>query len=305
MINIRLLIKKDVLTGNKYPRQINWKDYNSSMPTKTKKSEPIISEPVFESSPEPTYTGDTVTFKSSHFYSVLVVLAFAVGTLVGFVAWGRDDMAEAAIAANPQTVAQNAQGNVAQVAPDVISAPTEPSYVRYDIPIEGYPSLGPEDAPITVVEFSDFQCPFCRRFHDETYQALLDAYPGQIRFVYRNLPLTSIHPAAMPAAIASLCANDQGKYWEYHEKLFSSETLDEPTYIQYATDLGLDVDTFAACLSDGSHDEFIQQDMDFAVNLGVQSTPTFFVNGLAIVGAQPLSKFTALIDQELAGEIPE
>jgi len=275
-------------------------------PTKAKKSEPIVSEPVFESSPEPVYTGDTVTFKSSHFYSVLVVLAFAVGTLVGFVAWGRDDLAAAALAANvQQPAAQNAAGNVAQVAPDVINTPAEPSYTRYDIPIEGYPSLGPENAPITIVEFSDFQCPFCRRFQSETYQALLDAYPGQIRFVYRNLPLTSIHPSAMPAAIASLCANDQGKYWEYHAKLFSNETLDEPTYIQHATDLGLDVDAFTACLSDGSHDEFIQQDMDFALNLGIQSTPTFFVNGLAIVGAQPLEKFKVLIDQELAGEIPE
>jgi protein-disulfide isomerase len=308
MIHIRHFTQKDALTGNKYPRQIIWKGYNSSMPTKTptktKKSEPIP-EPVFESSPEPSYTEDTVTFKSSHFYSALVVLAFAVGILVGFVTWGRDDMAAEAIAANVQNGAQNAAGNVPQAAPDVITAPTEPSFVRYDIPIEGYPSHGPEDAPITIVEFSDFQCPFCRRFHEETYQALLDAYPGQIRFVYRNLPLTSIHPDAMPAAVASLCANDQGKYWEYHEKLFSSETLDEPTYIQYATDLGLDVDTFTACLSDGSHDEFIQQDMDFAINLGIQSTPTFFVNGLAIVGAQPLSNFTQLIDQDLAGEIPE
>jgi protein-disulfide isomerase len=274
--------------------------------TKTKKSEPIISEPVFESSPEPTYVEDTITFKSSHFYSVLVVLAFAVGILVGFVAWGRDDMAATAIAANPQNnVAQNGAGNVAQAAPDVITAPTQPSYVRYDIPTEGYPSLGPDDAPITIVEFSDFQCPFCRRFQSETYQALMDAYPGQIRFVYRNLPLTSIHPEAMPSAIASLCANDQGKYWEYHEKLFANETLDQPTYIQHATDLGLDVDTFTACLSDGSHDDFIEQDMQFAINLGIQSTPTFFVNGLAIVGAQPLAKFTQLIDMDLAGEIPQ
>lgn len=279
------------------------------MPTKTtkpKKSEPIVSEPVFQDSPEPVTTGDTVTFKSSHFYSVLVVLAFVVGLLVGFVAWGRDEIAAGAIAAaNAQNAAQNAAGNVAQAGPDVITAPTQPSYVRYDIPTEGYPSLGPDDAPITIVEFSDFQCPFCRRFQSDTYQSLLDTYPGQIRFVYRNLPLTSIHPEAMPSAIASLCANDQGKYWEYHEKLFANETLDQPTYIQHATDLGLDVDTFTACLSDGSHDEFIKQDMDFAMNLGVQSTPTFFVNGLAIVGAQPLSSFTQLIDQELAGEIPQ
>jgi protein-disulfide isomerase len=245
-------------------------------------------------------SGEYVTFKSSHFYSVLVVLAFAVGILVGFMAWGRGSTATT-VAANPQ----NAANDVAQAAAEIIVSPTPPQYIRYDIPTEGYPSLGPEDAPITIVEFSDFQCPFCRRFQSETYQALMDAYPGQIRFVYRNLPLTSIHPNAMPSAIASLCANDQGKYWEYHDKLFSNETLDEATYIQHATDLGLDVEKFTACLSDGSHDEFIQQDMDFAMNLGVQSTPTFFINGLAIVGAQPLTNFTQLIDKELAGEIPE
>jgi protein-disulfide isomerase len=270
------------------------------MPTKTKKTTsiekgtiPIIVE---EEQIMPD-ADETITFKRSHFYSVLVVLAFAVGILVGYVAWGRGTTATAAVPAQA-AAAQQPSGQV-------VEAPTaQPQFTRYDIPTEGYPSLGPDDAPITIVEFSDFQCPFCRRFHDETYQALLDAYPNQIRFVYRNLPLTSIHPAAMPSAIASLCANDQDAYWDFHEKLFSSETLDEPTFIQYATDLNLNVDEFSACLSSGKHDDFIQKDMDFSLNLGVQSTPTFFVNGLAIVGAQPLSSFQQLIDKELAGEIP-
>ena len=257
----------------------------------TKKSTPVIEveeeEEVIENLDD-----STVTFKKSHFYSVLVVLAFAVGILVGYVAWGRDT----AVAAAPAAAAAVAQQPAAATA--------APQYRRYEIPTDGYPSLGPDDAEIIIVEFSDYQCPFCRKFHDETYQSLLDAYPGQIRFVYRNLPLTSIHPNAMPAAVASLCANDQDAYWDYHEKLFSSETLDEATYIQYAADLDLNVDTFTACLSDGSHDAFIQEDMQFALDLGVQSTPTFFVNGLAIVGAQPLTNFQQIIDKELAGEIP-
>jgi protein-disulfide isomerase len=269
----------------------------------TKKSTPVIE--LQEDEPEVTEITrapeEYITFKLSHFYSVLVVLAFAVGLLVGYVAWGRGStIAAAAPSAAAAAVAQQPAGQVVE-APQ----PTQSPYRRYDIPTEGYPSLGPEDAPITIVEFSDFQCPFCRRFEQETYRPLLDAYPGQIRFVYRNLPLTSIHPNAMPAAIASLCANDQNVYWDYHDKLFSSETLDEATYIQYATDLGLDVDTFTACLSSGSHDAFIQQDMDFSLGLGVQSTPTFFVNGLAIVGAQPLANFKQIIDKELAGEIPQ
>ncbi len=269
------------------------------MPTKTKKTTSIepISIPIVEeeAAAEPE---EFITFKRSHFYSVLVVLAFAVGILVGYVAWGRGGTTAAAAVPAQAAAAQQPAGQV-------VEAPTaQPQFTRYDIPTEGYPSLGPDNAPITIVEFSDFQCPFCRRFHDETYQALLDAYPNQIRFVYRNLPLTSIHPAAMPSAVASLCADDQGAYWDFHEKLFSSEALDEATFVQYATDLNLNVDEFTACLSSGKHDDFIQKDMDFSLNLGVQSTPTFFVNGLAIVGAQPLSSFQQLIDKELAGEIP-
>lgn len=270
--------------------------------TRNKKFEPAVTEieevvePVEPIETTVTDPEEFITFKRSHFYSVLVVLAFAVGILLGYVIWGRNAAAVPAVAAEP----------AAQPSGPVAEAPITPQtqYTRYDIPIEGYPSLGPDDAPITIVEFSDFQCPFCRRFHEETYDALLKEYPGQIRFVYRNLPLTSIHPDAMPSAVASLCANDQNVYWEYHDKLFSSETLNRDTYIKYATDLSLNVEEFTACLDSGKHDAFIQEDMDFALNLGVQSTPTFFINGLAVVGAQPLSTFQQIIDKELAGEIP-
>ena len=124
--------------------------------------------------------------------------------------------------------------------------------------------------------------------------------------MYRNLPLTSIHPDAFPAAVASLCAEEQGAYWPYHDKLFSDELgLSRDAFIQYAVDLELDSGAFEACLDSGKFDDFIREDMDFAFNLGVQSTPTFFINGLAIVGAQPLDVFRQVIDQELAGEIPE
>jgi protein-disulfide isomerase len=272
------------------------------MATKTNKQTPIVeiedeeNEVIEEEKVEEITAEETVTFKLSHFYSVLVVLAFAVGILVGYVAWGRNPTVTVAAPA----AAQQPSGQLAE-APQ----PTQNPYTRYDIPTAGYPSLGPDNAKITVVEFSDFQCPYCRRFYTDTFQALLDAYPGQLRFVYRNLPLTSIHPNAMPAAIASMCANDQNAYWDYYTKLFTNDALDEATYIQHATDLGLNVETFKACLSSGKHDEFIQKDMDFSLNLGVQSTPTFFVNGLAIVGAQPLSNFKQLIDKELAGEIPQ
>ncbi len=235
---------------------------------------------------------DTITFKVSHFYSVLVILAFAVGILTGYVVWGRTSVQE-------QTAAQ---APIAEV-----PAATQPTqFTRYDISADGFPGIGPEGAPIVIVEFSDFQCPFCKRFQDETAKQLLAAYPGKIRFVYRHLPLTSIHPEAFPSAEASMCANEQNAFWEYHDKIFENQDkLGRELYMQIASDLKLDTTVFEGCLNTEKYKELIQQDSDFALNLGVQSTPTFFINGLALVGAQPLSAFTQLIDKELAGEIPK
>lgn len=267
------------------------------MPTKSTKTKPVVEEPVIE--PEqietPAIQEETVTFKRSHFYSVLTILAFATGILLGYVVWGYD------------TAAAQVSETGAQAQGPVVEAPVtqEPQFTRYNVPSEGFPSIGPADAPITIVEFSDYQCPFCRRWHDEVYQPLLNEYPGKIKLVYRQLPLTSIHPEAFPAAEAALCAGDQDAYWPFHEKLFSSDALGESVYTQYAQDLGLDTTAFEACLTQNKYQDAVQSDLDFAVNLGVRSTPTFFINGLAIVGAQPLDVFKQVIDKELAGEIPQ
>lgn len=267
-----------------------------SMPPGTKKIiEPVI-EPEYLDEPVPfTTEEDTVTFKRSHFYSALTVLAFAAGILVGYVVWGTGFAGGAAQSAQ---TADQSSGPVIEA-----PAPT-PQYIRYDIPTEGFHSIGPNDAPITIVEFSDFQCPYCRRWHAETYEPLLAAYPGKIRVVYRNLPLISIHSDAFAAAEAAMCAGDQNVFWQYHDKLFSGESLGDAVYEQYARELSLDIPTFVDCITEHKYQEAIQADSDFAVNLGVRSTPTFFVNGLAIVGAQPLEIFKQLIDKELAGEIP-
>ncbi len=241
---------------------------------------------------------DTITFKRTHFYSVLVLLAFAVGILTGYVVWGSSPV-------QAQSVIENQPAAQAPIA-EVPAATQPPQFTRYDIPADGFPGIGPEDAPIVIVEFSDFQCPFCKRFQDETAEQLLAAYPGKIRFVYRHLPLTSIHPEAFPSAEASMCANEQNAFWEYHDKIFENQDkLGRELYMQIASDLKLDTAAFEGCLSAGKYKDLIQQDSDFALNLGVQSTPTFFINGLALVGAQPLSAFTQIIDKELAGEIPK
>ena len=264
-----------------------------SMPARKKS----VIEPVVEPVIEPEYVDnaliqdeDMITFKKSHFYAGLTVLAFATGILVGYMVWG--------INSTTQTASQSS----AQLVGAPVTA--EPQYTRYDIPTEGFHSLGPADAPITLVEFSDFQCPYCRRWHDETYEPLLAAYPGKIKIVYRHLPLISIHPDAFSAAEASMCAGDQNVFWQYHDKLFGGTSLGNAIYEQYAQELSLDIPRFVDCITEHKFQEAIQADSDFALNLGVSSTPTFFVNGLAVVGAQPLDYFKQLIDKELAGEIP-
>jgi protein-disulfide isomerase len=220
----------------------------------------------------------------------MTVLAFAAGVLLGYVVWGMEPAG-----ATAQTAASSA-----------VDAPAaEQQFRRYDIPIEASYALGPTDAPITIVEFSDYQCPFCRRWHAEVYKPLLAAYPGKIKFVYRHLPLTSIHPDALAAAEASMCAGEQDAFWTFHDKLFSSESLGSEIYTQYARDLGLDMDAFESCLSKHKYQQAVDVDTNFAIDLGIRSTPTFFINGLAIVGAQPLDVFKQVIDRELAGEIPK
>lgn len=260
--------------------------------------EPVIQPEDFQEEPFSVIQEDTVTFKRSHFYAVLTVLAFAAGILLGYVVWGMESAGG--------TATLSAQTSSQPTGP-VVEAPVtqQPQYTRYDIPTENSYAIGPADAPITIVEFSDYECPFCRRWHAEVYEPLLAAYPGKIRLVYRNLPLTSIHPDAFGAAEAAMCAGEQDVYWKYHDKLFSSESLGNNVYIQYAQELGLNMPTFEACLSDHKYQKAIETDSDFAINLGIRSTPTFFINGLAIVGAQPLDVFKQVIDKELAGKIPQ
>lgn len=256
-------------------------------PIPVPKSKPVTAEPAITEKDE-----NTITFKASHFYAALSVLTFFFGILAGYVVWGTDLFARAGTA-SPQAA------NQAQVV-------EEPQVIRrYDIPTEGYPAFGPEDAPITIVEFSDFQCPFCKRWFAEVYQPLLAEYEGQIRFVYRNLPLTSIHPDAFSAAEAAMCANEQNAFWGFHDKLLSGDVLGSSVYTQYASDLNLNASSFEACMKAGTYRTMIQKDSDFAINMGVNSTPTFFINGLAVIGAQPIEVFKQVIDKELAGEFPQ
>jgi protein-disulfide isomerase len=169
---------------------------------------------------------------------------------------------------------------------------------RIDVAAEG-PSQGPADAPVTIIEFSDYQCPFCKRA-EPTVEQIVARYPEQVRLVYRDYPLDSIHPLARGAAEAANCAADQGKFWEYHKLLFqSSPKLDKDTLHQLAEKAGLDLAAFDACVAEKRHDAEIDKDVKAGQEAGVSGTPAFYVNGIPLSGARSFDEFAELIQKEL------
>jgi protein-disulfide isomerase len=171
-----------------------------------------------------------------------------------------------------------------------------------NVSTDGDPSIGPSDAPITIVEFSDYQCPYCQSWYQQTFDQLMANYPDKILFVYRDLPLPG-HPESLPAAEAANCAGEQGAYWKFHNDLFSGQySLGRAAYEQYASDLGMDTAAFSACLDDHRYQAEVKADYADAVRIGLSGTPSFVINGRILVGAQPFERFKAIIDAELAAK---
>jgi protein-disulfide isomerase len=161
------------------------------------------------------------------------------------------------------------------------------------------PVRGPADAPVEIVEFSDFQCPFCQRVGPALTQ-VLNTYGNRIRLVYREYPLPN-HPNARPAAEAGMCANEQGKFWPYHDRLFANQQrLSASELKQHAVDLGLDAARFNACVDSHKYMPLIDADISAGNESGVNGTPAFFINGRMLSGAQPFDAFKKIIDDELA-----
>ena len=160
-------------------------------------------------------------------------------------------------------------------------------------------SMGPANAAVTIVEYSDFQCPFCQRVAP-TLKQVREKYGDRVRIVWKDFPLTSIHPQAFKAAEAGQCAREQGKFWEYHDRLFSNQQALQPEFLKkYAADAGLDAAKFNACLDTAKFSDRVQEQMGIGTSLGVQSTPALFINGRLIAGAQPYETFVSIIDEEL------
>jgi protein-disulfide isomerase len=175
----------------------------------------------------------------------------------------------------------------------------EPEPVRMAVKVDGAFAKGPKDAPVTIVEFSDFHCPFCRGAV-ATLNDVMRQFPGKVRWVYRDFPIASLHPQAAKAAEAARCAGEQGKFWEYHDVLFESQqqtTLAD--FKRFADQLKLEPKGFAACLESGRYQAAVQLDIEDGVRLGISGTPTFFVNGRLLVGNQPVDNFKKIIEAEL------
>ena len=177
----------------------------------------------------------------------------------------------------------------------------QPSGARVDVSADDDPVKGSESAPVTIIEFSEYQCPYCKRFFDQTLSLIEDNYieTGKVKYVFRDFPL-SFHEYAQKAAEASECADEQDKFWEYHDKLFENQNaLSVENLKQYARDLGLDTTRFDSCLDSGAMASEVQKDLDDGSEYGVSGTPGFFINGIKVVGAQPYSAFEEIIEQEL------
>lgn len=168
----------------------------------------------------------------------------------------------------------------------------------YTLKLDGAPFEGPSQAPITIAEFSDFQCPFCGRV-GPTLDQIRKAYGDNVKLVWKHYPL-DMHPNAKPAALAAEAANSQGKFWEYHDKLFANQNkLGLNDLKQYAKDIGLDTVQFEKDLGDPGKKKRMDDDMAEARSLGITGTPAFFVNGRFLNGAKPFSEFAKVINAEL------
>lgn len=187
-------------------------------------------------------------------------------------------------------------------APSGGNAPVPSPTVNMDALVDDDDVLGDEDAEVTIVEFSDFECPFCGRFHTQTWPEIKKNYidTGKVKFVYRDFPL-GFHQQAQKAAEAAECAGEQGKFWEMHELLFNPGVQGGvASFKQYASQISLDTSKFNDCLDSGKMVAEIRKDLADGSAAGVQGTPAFFINGVEVSGAQPFSVFQQIIDGQLA-----
>ena len=221
-------------------------------------------------------------------FLILLPIVFLLGLFTGYSLWGGDSpAAPTALAAQPTAVAP---------AP---ALPQATQITRYEVSADDDPFLGPEDAPVTIIEFSDFRCGYCKRWNDQVLPLILANYPTQVRYVYRDFPIFG--EPSISAAEATHCAGEQDSYWPYFQAVFSNQyEFTTEGFNQYAQDLDLDVEAFSACMENHTYQDEVTADYYAGAGIGLQSTPTFFINGRIIIGALSFEDFKQVIDEELA-----
>lgn len=249
---------------------------------------------------------DTVTVRRSTLnYVAIAAVFFITGYLV---AWAVFTATTGSIVADVKTEFSSVVAtNIAQIPRQAVAAlpttePTATPIPRQVIDPGDAPAWGPANAKVTIVEFSDFECPFCGSFHRDMYQLLKDRYQDKVRFVYKDFPLQQ-HPNALPAALASHCADEQGKFWEYHDVLFASQfDLSEQALINYAGKVGVpDQAKFTDCLKTRKYVQTVQNSLNYGISKFVDATPTFFINGNILRGApRDFGQLTQYLDYLLA-----
>ena len=165
------------------------------------------------------------------------------------------------------------------------------------------PVLGQTEAPVTMIVYGDYQCPFCKDQADKVELRLRKEYveTGKLKIVFKHFPLESIHPYARPSAIAANCAFAQGKFWEYHDELYKNQAnLDKINFKTLAGSLGLNTETFSTCLKDPKVNETVTQDLESGIALGIKGTPASFIDNVYVEGAYPYNSFKDIIDGQLA-----
>ena len=254
--------------------------------------------------------GGKISIKKSMF-NVLVISVIAVSLAVAFFAGSYISLKSDEITKSELNEA------IAKLESKILKtqqASEQPSLQPISVSIDDDPTRGDQDAPIIIVEFSDFQCPFCARFQIQTLPLILEQYieTGKVKFVYRDFPIQNSHPNAMPAAVASECAHEQDKYWEYHDALFENQAVWNKMEItsaitifkKFATELNLSQEQFDSCLDSGKYIEEIKNDLKDGTNYEITGTPGFFIGNdsigfVKLDGAQPFVAFERIIDSQI------
>jgi protein-disulfide isomerase len=262
---------------NDFHNNLNAMDKSCSEFQKTCTWYNLAMQPDFPPNDEPIQTNtESKARNDTWLYYLLVGLTLAAGLALGYLMWGRQNV--------------------------ILQQSSSQDLVWQALQKDG-PALGPADAPVTIVEFSDFECPFCVRWHQEVWPQISDAYQGKVRLVYRDFPLIQAHPYAQDAAIAARCAGEQDRYWDYHNLLFQGEMELSPlTFDTYSSRLELEQETFKTCLENPEMLLLVQNDLSLGEMIGIDGTPTFFINGYRIKGAQPFEEFQKVIDSILTGQ---